>query len=157
MTEAYVEFPRIKWEKQRTLGLDKSFRDAVRDYCKRRWPYHTAKNAAREFKLTVDQGRSVANGTASMTTVEQCIKGRPEVGIPVLEEVMGVQLAPVFRQLFTITPDEVSRAVEHGPKAEAAWRKLATDRDLAGEDRRSWKAAGGVGASEAGPMANRRR
>lgn len=146
MTEAVVEFPRIKWEKQRKLGLDKGFKDALRDYCKQRWPYHTAKHAAREFDLTLDEGRGVAGGTASITTIEKCFKqGGPVVGVPVLEEVLGVSLAGFFRQALMISPEEVARAVDHEANAQAAYRALAADPSPAGEDRRTWPRPGEVG------------
>jgi hypothetical protein len=74
MTETLVDFPHIKRPRQHTLGLDKATRDAMADYWRMRWPSNTAKHGAREFRLTLDQGRSVVAGRASLTTIDQIEK-----------------------------------------------------------------------------------
>lgn len=136
MMESVLEIPRIKWEKQRNLDLDKGFKDALRDYCARRWPHHTAKYAARNFDLTHDQGRSVANGTASLTTIERAFKkGGPVVAIPILEEVLGVQLAGFFRDALFNSAEGASNALDHQDHARAAYGRLAMGADRARADR----------------------
>lgn len=99
MTEMVVEIPRKKREFQRKLGLDKGFADALRDYAVRRWPAGTAKLAAREWDLSVDEGRALVAGKASKTTVEKCVKRAGLlVGILLLEEVTGERLADFYRE-----------------------------------------------------------
>lgn len=90
MTGVLVEIRRNKLPLQRNLGLDKSFRDALADYCRRRWPSNTAKNAARAFGWSVEQGRGAVAGRASLTALEQAIKnGGWSVVFPLVAEVIG--------------------------------------------------------------------
>ena len=74
MTGTIVEFSHINSPKQRSLALDKSTRDAMADLWRLRWPSNTAKHGAREYDLTLDQGRSVVAGRASLTTIDQIEK-----------------------------------------------------------------------------------
>jgi hypothetical protein len=74
MTGAVMEIRRTKWAVQRKLGLDKGTRDALADYCRERWPHHTAKMAAREWDLTVDEARGVRDGRSSLTTYDKIKK-----------------------------------------------------------------------------------
>lgn len=163
MMELVVEIPSGKWGNQRSLKLDKGFKDALRDYCKQRWPHHTAKYAARAFDLTVDQGRAVANGTPSITTIEKALKkGGPVVAVPVLEEVLGVNLAGLFRLGLISAAEGACDAVDHEQRARAAYRRLADPADQprdggddptpAGQARRSF---GALGAPEARGVARR--
>lgn len=64
----------MKRATQRTLPLDKATRDSLADYCKMRWPHHTAKLAAREWNLTVDQARGVVDAKSSLNTYDQIKK-----------------------------------------------------------------------------------
>jgi hypothetical protein len=100
MTEAIVFFPRIKGQSSHIFGLDKSFQDATADYLRRRWPQGTAKNAAREFGLSLDRAREAVRGRPSMTTVERIFKqGGLAVALPILEEVVGQSIAHHLREL----------------------------------------------------------
>jgi hypothetical protein len=102
MTGVLVEIPNIKWESQRTLKLDKGFREVVADYLRRRWPSHTAKNAARTFDLSMDRAREAVAGRVSLTTLEQIFKrGGFSVALPILADVIGQSLARYFRELRT--------------------------------------------------------
>lgn len=74
MTGTLVEIRHNKWPAQRKLALDTGTRDAMADYWRLRWPSNTAKLGAREFGLTLDQGRSVVAGKASLTTIDQIEK-----------------------------------------------------------------------------------
>lgn len=90
MTVITMDVRRTKRDAQRRLELDKGFRDALADLCRRRWPTGTAKNAARAFDLTLDQGRSIVAGKASLTSLEQVIKnGGWQVVFPLMAEVIG--------------------------------------------------------------------
>lgn len=158
MTETLVEIPSIKWEKQRKLGLDKGFSDALRDYARARWPHHTAKYAAREWDLSVDEGRGIVAGTASKTTVEKVFKrGGPGVAVPVLEEVIGVQFAGLFRQHLINAAKGAADAMEHEDAARSAYGLLSGRTDPPGHDgdraptaRQARSFTGAVGASQAG-------
>lgn len=69
-----MDFRHIKRPRQQALRLDTCTRDALADICRERWPAGTAKLAAREWRLTLDQGRSVVAGRASQTTIDQIFK-----------------------------------------------------------------------------------
>lgn len=81
MTGVLVEIRQTKAVTQRKLALDTGTRDAVADLARERWPSNTAKLAAREWGLTLDQARSAVAGRASQTTIDQIIKAG---GWPVL-------------------------------------------------------------------------
>lgn len=99
MTEAILEIPITRRENQRSLRLDKSFREAIRDHLKRRWPYGTAKAAALEYGLTEDRAREAAAGRCSLTTMEAIFKaGGPPVFLPVMEEVWGESIAAFYAE-----------------------------------------------------------
>lgn len=74
MTDVLVEIPLIKRAAQRSLPLDKGTRDALADYCRYRWPAHTAKMAARAWNLSVDEARGVVAGRTSLTTYDKIKK-----------------------------------------------------------------------------------
>ena len=126
-----VEIPRIKWETQRKLGLDKSFREAVRDHLRETWPSGTAKHAARAYGLSVDKAREAAAGRASLTSIERIFKrGGPPVFLPILEEVWGERLARYFAEMRETYE-------QHGARLAAitgAWGDLGADRDSVGSD-----------------------
>lgn len=69
-----VEIRRTKWGEQRTLGLDRGTRDALADYCRHRFPHHTAKLVAREWDLSVDEARGVVAARSSLTTYDKIKK-----------------------------------------------------------------------------------
>lgn len=74
MTVIDVDVRYTKGFSQRTLRLDKGTRDALADYCRHRWPHHTAKMAAREWDLTVDEARGVVAARSSLTTYDKIKK-----------------------------------------------------------------------------------
>lgn len=85
---------------QRRLKLDKSFRDAVADLWRHRWPTNTAKNAARAYGLTLDRAREGVAGRASLTTIEQVIKsGGIGEGLALIEAVTGQSVSHYFAEL----------------------------------------------------------
>lgn len=86
-------------DEQHTLGLDKQTRDALATYCRLRWPHHTAKQAAREWDLSLDEGRGIVAGRASQTTIDKVWKhtnGGWSVLIPVLGAVIGQPVEDFF-------------------------------------------------------------
>lgn len=95
-----LEIPTTNRESQRNLRLDKSIRQSVRDHLKARWPYGTAKAAAKFYDITEDRAREAAAGRASLTTIEVIFKrGGPPVFLPILEEVWGQSIARFFIEM----------------------------------------------------------
>lgn len=95
-----MEIPSNKRQSQRTLELDKGFRDVLADYLTRRWPTGTAKHAAREFDLSLARSREAVAGRVSLTTLERIFKrGGFAVALPIVADVIGHSLARYFREL----------------------------------------------------------
>lgn len=113
-----MEIPHTKWEKQRKLRLDKGTKDALADYCQRRWPHHTAKYAAREWDLSVDEGRGVVAGRASQTTIDKIFKaGGLRLALLILEEVTGESIARVLHDIREVHNDHQQRIGALGGEA----------------------------------------
>lgn len=74
MTDVTVEISHTKWANQHNCALDKSTRDALADYARRRWPHHTAKMAAREWDLTVDEARGLVAYRATFNIYDKVKK-----------------------------------------------------------------------------------
>ena len=74
MSEVLVEIRCNERFSQRNLGLDKGTRDSLADYCRHRFPHHTAKLAARAWGLSVDEARGVVAGRTSLTTYDKIKK-----------------------------------------------------------------------------------
>lgn len=74
MTGTVMDFSHRKRAAQRTLGLDSDTRSAVADLARERWPSNTAKLAAREWRLTLDEARGVVAGRTSLTTYDKIKK-----------------------------------------------------------------------------------
>jgi hypothetical protein len=95
-----VEIRTQKWGNQHTLGLDRATSDALATYCRLRWPSNTAKHAAREWELSLDEARGIVGGRASRGTLDKVWKhprGGWSVVFPVLGAVIG-QTAETFLQ-----------------------------------------------------------
>jgi len=90
MTGTVMIYRNKKCESRGRLPLDKGLKDATADYCKRRWSTNTAKQAARAFDLSVSQGRNLAAGDPSLTTIERIFKtGGWRVSLVILADVLG--------------------------------------------------------------------
>lgn len=92
MSEVLVDFSHSKRARQHSLSLDKATRDALADLCRFRWPTGTAKLAAAEWGLSLDEARGVVAGRASQTTIDKIFKhknGGWSVILPVMGEVAG--------------------------------------------------------------------
>lgn len=100
MNGVLVEIPHNKWANQRNLKLDRSFRDVLAEYLRRRWPTATAKMTARQFDLSMDRAREAVAGRVSLTTLERIFqRGGFAVALPIVAEVIGQSLARYFREL----------------------------------------------------------
>lgn len=132
-----MEFWHSKWGSQRKLGLDKASRDALADVCRQRWPSGTAKLAAREWGLTVDEARGVVAGRCSFTTYDKVVK-RPGgflVGLRVLEAVTGQSVAHFFSEQLQLAAKANQNAEQNDHLARTAWGRLADAADHCGNDR----------------------
>jgi hypothetical protein len=76
MTVSAMEIRHNKTASGPSLGLDMGLREALATYVKLRWPTATAKMAAREWDLTLDEGKGLVNGRTSLATLERIIKHR---------------------------------------------------------------------------------
>jgi len=95
-------------------------RDALSTYARLRWPTNTVKQAAREWELSIDEGRAVAAARASQATLDKILRhknGGWAVALPVLGAVIGEGV------------DEFITA-ERKRHAQAALRERALLRDL---------------------------
>ena len=105
-----MEIPSAKWEKHRRLGLGVGFRDAVANYLRRRWPQHTAKNAARAFNLTHDRAREAVAGRVSLGSLEAMIQvGGFGVALPILAEVIGYGVLHFLQEQRKSHEDQAAR------------------------------------------------
>lgn len=152
-----MEFWHSKWACQRKLALDRASRDALAELCRTRWPSGTAKLAAREWDLTVDEARGVVAGRCSFTTYDKIIK-RPGgflVGLRVLEIVTGQNVAQFFHQQVQQAAKAAEHAQEHERLAQAAYRRLESPSADHSEDRREGRSFGAMGAETARRVAER--
>lgn len=143
---------------QRTLGLDKATRDALAAYCRLQWPQHTAKSAARAWGLTLDEGRGLVAGRASQATVDKIWKhpdGGWSVALPVIGAVIGQPVHSFFRQQIRDAAKAAEHAEQHERLAQQAYRALEADAAPPGEDRRTWKGSGEMGADQTRRLARR--
>lgn len=146
MGVTYMSVRYNKRERERSLALDKGSRDAMADYWRMRWPTNTAKLGARVFGLTVDQGRSVVAGKASLTTLDQIEKagGWPVIfavkalvvghgadqfiiGLRAAHDQHGEHLAAVFGDLWSLPADR-SLSGSDDPSSLAERRGIVPDR-----------------------------
>lgn len=92
MTVTSMEIRHNERAGQHTLGLDRATRDALATYANLRWPTGAAKHAAKEWGLTLDEGRGVVSGRTSQATLDRILKhpnGGWSVALPVLGAVIG--------------------------------------------------------------------
>jgi hypothetical protein len=145
-----VEIRPNKGASQPKLALDKGSRDAMADYFRLRWPSNTAKHAAREFGLTVDQAQSVVKGRASITTLDQIEKAG---GWPVIFAVKALVIGQGADQyLAGLRASHENRAERLGALL-SDWRALPADPrsdpdslgDDVGERRRTFSRRMGAG------------
>ena len=94
-----MEIRHNKREIQLNFGLDRATRDALATYVRLRWPTNTAKMTAREFDLTLDEGRGIVAGKPSLSTIDKIWKrGGWEVLLPVMGAVIGQNAEDFLRE-----------------------------------------------------------
>ena len=151
MTVTWVDISHNERAGQRSLGLDRATRDSVATFCRAEWPTNTAKHAAREWDLSLDEARGAVAGRASQATIDKIFKhpnGGWRVVLPVLGAVIGHGVDAFFRQQMLQAAKAAAHAQEHERLAQAAYRRLANDAPPARQDRRKGQGAGAVGANE---------
>lgn len=95
MGQTAVAFLQTKTGFQHTFPLDMLSREAWAEYVRNRWPSNTAKFAAREWDLSLDQARGLAAGRVSLNTIDDITKhknGGWSVLLPVMTAVIGESL-----------------------------------------------------------------
>jgi hypothetical protein len=138
MTVTWVDISHNERAGQRSLGLDRATRDSVATYCRQTWPSNTAKMAAREWGLSLDEARGVVSGRASQATIDKIFKhpnGGWRVVLPVLGSVIGHGVDAFFREQMRQAAQEAARAEHHEQLARAAYRRLEADTDADRHDR----------------------
>lgn len=156
MAVTWVDISHNERAGQRSLGLDRASRDALATFCRAEWPTNAAKNAAREWDLSLDEARGVVAGRASQATVDKIYKhpnGGWRVVLPVLGSVIGHGVDAFFRQQMIQAAKAAAHAQEHERLAQAAYRRLEARSADPGEDRGQGPGAGALGAEEARRLA----
>lgn len=149
MAVTWVDISHNERSGRRSLGLDRASRDALAVYARESWPTNTAKHAAREWDLSLDEARGVVAGRASQSTIDKVYKhpnGGWRVVLPVLGSVIGHGVDAFFREQMRLAAKEAERAHEHEQLAQAAYRRLAHDIADPREDRGQGRGLGTVGA-----------
>ena len=123
MTGTVMNIRHNKLPRQQTLGLDKCTKDALADYCRRRWPSSAAKLAAREWDLSLGEAQGVIAARASQTTIDKVFKrGGLLLALQVLEDVTGERLADILNDIRGLHEESAFRlgAGVRGPWSDAA-------------------------------------
>jgi hypothetical protein len=95
-----MEIPHHKVANSHTNTLDKCTRTALATYLRQRFPFHTAKMAAREFDLTLDEAKAVAAERATFNTYDKIKKaGGWPVSLAVEASVVGHGLDDFLERL----------------------------------------------------------
>lgn len=152
MTVTWVDISHNERAGQRSLGLDRATRDSVATFCRQTWPTNTAKHAAREWDLSLDEARGAVAGRASQATIDKIFKhpnGGWRVVLPVLGAVIGHGVDAFFREQMRQAAKEAERAQEHEHLAKLAYRRLEARSADPREDRGQGGRAGTVGAKAA--------
>lgn len=127
MTGTLVEIRHNLAAQQSTLPLDRRTRDAVAEYCRARWPSGTAKQAAREWDLTVDQGKGLVAGRCSWDTFD-AITFHKRGGWPVVISIYGIALDQTAEQFLLHQRKTHERNAERLGALLGDWRPMAVDR-----------------------------
>jgi hypothetical protein len=109
-------------------------RDAMSALCRVRWPTNTAKQAAREWTLTLDEAKGVVAGRTSQATLDKIFKhknGGWRIAIPLMSAVIG-------HELDGFLANEQERLGRERLQHEARERELADMARTAGAVVRVW-------------------
>lgn len=138
------------------LPFAQDLREALGNYARRTWPLNTSVHMAKAWGISKDTAKNVLKGHASDATVTAIIRaGGWELGLPVIGAVIGQPVETFFREQMRKAAREAELALEHEQLAQAAYRRMQDRAVATGEDRRSWKASGEVGAAKTRRVAER--
>lgn len=123
-----------KRESQHIGCVDKPTRDALAAHVRHRWPVHSAKCAAREWGLSLDEARGVVAGRTSLATLDRIFKhpnGGWAVILPVMGSVVGHSVEDFFNSETQRLRDERRQNEARIGRAMAAVRNLRSRPALA--------------------------
>lgn len=132
------------------LPFSRDLREALAIYARRTWPTNTSGHAAKAWGIPKTTATNLLKGHASDATVTRIIRaGGWALALPVIGAVIGEPVHAFFREQMRGAAKQAERAREHEELAQAAYRRLAGDAAPPGEDRRTRRGAGEVGAEKA--------
>lgn len=132
------------------LPFAQDLREALANYARRTWPVNTSGHMAKAWGVSKDTAKNVLKGHASDATVTKIIRaGGWAVALPVIGAVIGEPVHTFFRDQMKEAAKQAERAKHHEELASAAYRALEAGPPAPGEDRRTWRRPGAVGAEEA--------
>ena len=158
MTVTALEILRSDGEKHPTFPLDVEWDTGLAIYCRRRWPVGTRKAVQREWGLSVDDARSVVEGSASKRILSKIWKhprGGWPVALPIMGAVIGIPIHDFFRQQTLQAAKAAHHAQEHERLAQAAYRRLEDHSAGSRQDRGQGGGPGAVGAEAPRRLAGR--
>lgn len=110
------------------FGLDRATRDALATYVKLRWPTGTAKMAAREWDISLDEARGIVACRSSLATLDRIFKhkrGGWPVILPVFGAVVGQTIHEHLHEEIRNAAREQRELEQHAEAASLAHRRLA--------------------------------
>lgn len=132
------------------LPFSRDLREALGVYARRTWPLNTSTHAAKAWGISKTTAANVLKGHASDATVTAIIRsGGWALALPVIGAVIGEPVHEFFREQMRQAAKDAERAQHHEHLATAAYGRLESHAAAAGEDRRSWRGSGALGAEKA--------
>lgn len=134
--------------------LDQRIADALMNYaCQAADAAGTPRQTwvRKTWKMADYEAKDILKGRASKTHYERILKLRGphcgwHVGLVVTGAVVGQPIYEFFREMNESAAREAVEAQQHERQAREAYRRLASDSAATGEDRRTWRRAGAMGA-----------
>ncbi len=146
MRELALEIRRTEAATSPLFGDSLVLRDALGSYMRLRWPANTAKLAAKEWDLSLDEARGAMLGRTSVQTIDKIFKaGGWAVVLPVMGAVLGHGVDDFIAQ-------ERKRLRDARRDYETQDRRLAE----MGRDLRAGFGVAAVRAAKLGPWSSRR-
>lgn len=135
------------------LPFSRDLREALAIYARRTWPLNTSVHAAKAWGVPKSTAANVLKGHASDATVTKIIRaGGWALALPVIGAVIGEPVHAFFREQMRQAAKDAERAQRHEHLAKAAYGRLEGRAAAPGQDRRTWRGAGEMGAQKAGRL-----
>lgn len=152
MTVMWVDVRRREMLDRPLLGGKLNTRESLSTYCRVRWPHATAKWAAHEWDLSLDEARGIVAARASQATIDKILehgRGGWPVALSVLAGVIGHGVGSYFAAEAERARDEAEQRKREAD-ALAAVERVAS-RSFAPVVAAAWSGlAGGLGADRPG-------